>query len=160
MGIFFLVCIIVVIGVGVYAIKAVANQAKNSTAEISNDKEYKRQCRTCGAVFCFTDRDLEISKANQTLASLRTFKSITAGSSYHKYEERKAADSALSKVVHYDKCPKCNSTDLIDITDGNVGEKRESSDNIEQLKKFKELLDAGIISQEEFDEQKNKVLNR
>ena len=38
--------------------------------------------------------------------------------------------------------------------------KGDFSDSVEQLKKCKELLDAGIISQEDFDEQKNKFLNR
>ena len=34
----------------------------------------------------------------------------------------------------------------------------QSSDNADQLKKFKDLLDSGIISQEEFDAQKKQLL--
>ena len=120
MGIFFLICILLVIGVGVYAIKTISSKQKNSINKHSAQKEYRRKCQVCGTVFCFTDSDLEISKMNQQLAALRGFKSITSNSSYHKYEERKAADAAASKIVNYDRCPKCNSSDLIDITYGNT----------------------------------------
>ncbi|MBP1560265.1 MAG: SHOCT domain-containing protein [Oscillospiraceae bacterium] len=33
------------------------------------------------------------------------------------------------------------------------------ADNIEKLKKYKELLDSGIISQDEFDKKKSELLN-
>ena len=162
MGAFFLICILGLIGFGVYAIKKIIEKEKIREQEVlNNQKEYRRQCRVCGTVFCFTDTDLEKNKANQTLAALHSFNSITSGkSSYRKYEERKMADSALSKIISCDKCPNCNSTDLTDITDKKAEEGFDFADNIEKLKKYKELLDAGIISQKEFDEQKNKLLNQ
>ena len=161
MGILFLICSLGLIGFGIYAIKKIMEKEKYKEQEtLNNQKEYRRQCRVCGTVFCFTDTDLKKNKANQTLAALHSFKSITSGSSYHKYEERKAADSSLAKIVACDKCPNCNSLDLIDITDKNAEENVGCSDNVEKLKKYKKLLDAGIISQQEFDEQKNKLLNQ
>ncbi|MCR5202620.1 MAG: SHOCT domain-containing protein [Lachnospiraceae bacterium] len=33
------------------------------------------------------------------------------------------------------------------------------NDNITKIKKYKELLDAGAITQEEFDKKKNELLN-
>lgn len=46
--------------------------------------------------------------------------------------------------------------------DNNASEKSQSSapvDRVEQLKKIKELLDAGILTQEEFNTEKSKILN-
>ena len=35
---------------------------------------------------------------------------------------------------------------------------QEQEDPIEKLKKYKEMLDAGLITQEDYDEQKKKIL--
>ncbi len=35
----------------------------------------------------------------------------------------------------------------------------EKSDSVDEIKKFKELLDSGIITQEEFDEKKKQLLS-
>ena len=161
MGWFFLICVFVVIGVGVYAIKSIVNIAEKdmmTQAKQSDQKEYRKQCRVCGTVFCFTDNDLKISRANQNIAainSMRAIKNSISGSSYHMYEQKEIANSALSRVVNYDKCPKCNSTDLIDITDeGTSG----FANDVEQLEKFKNLLDKGIISQEEYEAKRKQIL--
>jgi predicted Zn-dependent peptidase len=42
---------------------------------------------------------------------------------------------------------------------GKKAEKEEKADPIEEIKKYKELLDLGIITQEEFDEKKKVLLN-
>lgn len=45
---------------------------------------------------------------------------------------------------------------------GKFGQKNNSaqkSDSIEDIKKFKELLDIGVITQEEFDKKKKELLN-
>ena len=45
---------------------------------------------------------------------------------------------------------------------GKFGQKNNSaqkSDPIEDIKKFKELLDIGVITQEEFDKKKKELLN-
>lgn len=39
-------------------------------------------------------------------------------------------------------------------------EKKKESENIELLKKYKELLDIGALTQEEFDEKKNQILSK
>ena len=63
------------------------------------------------------------------------------------------------------KCPKCNSADVISITEEEVENLSKTQDtkqtNISQadeLKKFKELLDNGVITQEEFDAKKKQLL--
>ncbi|MBQ4601415.1 MAG: SHOCT domain-containing protein [Clostridia bacterium] len=67
----------------------------------------------------------------------------------------------MNRINDYTRCPKCNSTDLRVIN----GEEEQSSvpaagnaSVADELKKFKELLDLGIITEEEFNTQKAKLL--
>ena len=92
---------------------------EKASLKSSKDIEYRKKCNVCGQVFCFTQKDLEIKKANQTLVSIYSLKSLSGsigGLSYSKFENAKRADAALSRIVDYSKCPKCNSSDLTDIT--------------------------------------------
>lgn len=75
------------------------------------------------------------------------------------------ANDNSSRIIDYDKCPKCNSADVISITEEEV-ENLSKTQNTQQanisqadeLKKFKDLLDSGIITQEEFDQKKKQLL--
>lgn len=49
--------------------------------------------------------------------------------------------------------------DLAKKTDGTIY-KNPNPDEIEQLKKLAELLEAGIINQQEFDEKKKSLIDR
>lgn len=70
----------------------------------------------------------------------------------------KAADRAIDKIIDYNKCSKCNSTNLTDATEEEIrkaqtnnGNSNSAVSSADELKKYKELLDGGIITQEEFD---------
>ena len=67
------------------------------------------------------------------------------------------ADRASDKIVDYSKCPYCNSNDI-----SNYDEK--STKNVvlspaDELKKYKELLDIGAITNEEYEQKKKELLN-
>ncbi len=71
----------------------------------------------------------------------------------------------MSRIVDYSKCPKCGSKDLVDATDEDIkrikspqGTVIQQTSDADELKKFKELLDMGVISQEEFDAKKKQIL--
>ena len=62
-------------------------------------------------------------------------------------------------------CPKCNSTDLKELSDEEFNSLQNTSKNeqqivssMDELKKLKELLDLGVVSQEEFDAKKKQLL--
>ena len=132
----------------------------------SSFKNYKMKCAVCGQIICYTQRDLKRNNANQTLVNLYATQHIMhtlGGSSYHKYETAKRADAAMTRIVDYTKCPNCGSSELIDISeDSNLIENTSNTstdvDNIELLKKYKELYDTGIITQEEFEAKKKQIL--
>lgn len=51
-----------------------------------------------------------------------------------------------------------NENDFDEIEENEVNEDVNTSDPYEEIKKVKELLDMGIITQEEFDDKKKKLL--
>ena len=78
-----------------------------------------------------------------------------------------SAQNSLNQIRDYNRCPSCGSVDLITLTKEQY-EAEKPSKNVtttiqalspaEELKKFKELLDQGIITQEEFDAKKKQLL--
>jgi hypothetical protein len=76
------------------------------------------------------------------------------------------AQNSLDKIVDFNRCPKCNSTKLSilsedefkNISSQNNGAPQSVSSAADEIKKFKELLDMGVITQEEFDAKKKQLL--
>ena len=140
--------------------------------EIERRKEikkngFRKRCNVCGKVFCFTLEDLERNDKLRKEAAMHSGISLMNGlfgTSYNFYEQQKQSDRALDKIVDFSKCPHCNSTDLRDITEQEwQNESTQNTNNsfvsvADELKKFKELLDIGVITQEEFDQKKKKLL--
>lgn len=76
------------------------------------------------------------------------------------------AENMLDSKVDYNSCPKCHSKNLIRITEKELEEQKEKENSststqissADELKKFKDLLDNGVITQEEFEEKKKQLL--
>ncbi|MBO5333379.1 MAG: SHOCT domain-containing protein [Clostridia bacterium] len=76
------------------------------------------------------------------------------------------AQNSLNKIVDFNRCPQCNSTNLAIISDEEfeaiktqtVATSQPAVSIADELKKFKELLDMGAITQEEFDAKKKELL--
>lgn len=131
------------------------------------DKDYRKVCKVCGHIFCYTGKDLIeneklAKKANEerTMAALDyLFTSRVSGN-----QSSQRADNLKAQIVDYSKCPKCGSGDIADATDEDIERNKMQGTVIQQtsaadeLKKFKELLDLGVITQEEFDAKKKQLL--
>ena len=70
-----------------------------------------------------------------------------------------------SKIVDYSKCPACKSTDVVEISEEEYNNSTEDTKETkvqisaaDEIKKYKELLDIGVITQEEFDAKKKELL--
>ena len=137
--------------------------------EVVENKEYRMHCNVCGHIYCYNRADID--RNNEKLRQAKREGSLAAlnalaGSSYHMYEQHKQMDNSLSQIVDYTRCPKCNSTNVQELTEEefsalqtkNNAAPVSSVSNADELKKFKELLDMGIISQEEFDAKKKQLL--
>ena len=77
-----------------------------------------------------------------------------------------AMEHSLDGIVDYSKCPKCNSTDIKELSEEefktlqtkNNAPASTTLSSADELKKYKELFDMGVISQEEFDAKKKQLL--
>lgn len=140
-----------------------AQYTKSETPFDAESKEYRMRCNVCGNIYCFTGKDLKDNvKAAKSaaLSSVGTVAGALSGNWIAGAVNNQNANNEMSKIRDYSRCPKCNSTDVTPISDD---EKIscESSNNVsvaDELKKFKELLDMGAISQDEFDEKKKQLL--
>ena len=151
---------------GEKAAEYIMEHASDKVKELEKLKRegFKKRCNVCGNIFCYTFEDLD---ENMRLAKSAKWSAIgslggTYGSSATSLQ---TANDQLSRIVDYNKCPKCGSRDLSDATDEDIARMKEPAGAViqqaspaEELKKFKELLDMGVITQEEFDAKKKQLL--
>lgn len=130
--------------------------------------EWRMRCNVCGKVFCYTYSDLERNANFAQAAKSFTRGALVdalVGTKIGMYENMKLGNDAVGRITDYSRCPHCNSSSLTEITD----DEQEVTKNPEaqsapqvsaadEIKKFKELLDMGIITQEEFDAKKKQLL--
>ena len=131
-----------------------------------------KKCNICGHVFCYSDADIAQNFSNELSAGFSQISQMgnaLGGTSIGAAVNEANANSYKSKIIDFDVCPNCHSRDLVRITKeeyeaamkaknapaASVSQPVSSAD---ELKKFKDLLDAGIITQEEFDAKKKQLL--
>ena len=75
------------------------------------------------------------------------------------------AQQIESQIMDYSKCPNCGSIDLTELSEEEfkaaqapAAQAAPASSPMDELKKLKELLDMGIVTQEEFDAKKKQLL--
>lgn len=153
------------------------NRGKNITIDYNTgkisvlsakDTEVRMKCNTCGCVYCFNGEDLlrnkQLAKEAMTNSILGVGEAI-GGTRIGSQIATNTADAKLNQIVDYTRCPKCNSADVKAISEAEFKKEKEQSQNgnaaysaADELKKFKDLLDSGVISQEEFDAKKKQLL--
>lgn len=144
--------------------KRLAEKKKQEEAEAWEKRERRMRCNVCGNVFCYTYSDIKESSTQSLLTSMSAVATITsalAGSRYDMYESNKNLDRQSAKNKDYSRCPHCNSKDIIEITQDaqyNSASTTQPFSNADELKKYKELLDMGVITQEEFNAKKKQLL--
>ena len=127
-------------------------------------REHRMRCNVCGKVFCYTDSDI---RANQSHAKWATAHAVSSmlGTKLDYYGQTKQMQNEVDKIIDYSKCPACNSKDLTELSEKEWEIELQTSKNqsetsiiVDDIKKFKELLDSGVITQEEFDAKKKQLL--
>ena len=129
---------------------------------------YIKQCQICGEVFRYTSADIrrneeiqkEADKMKTPLLDAFLYNPIKTS-----MDEMKAESKLATKKDFY-SCPRCKSNKLKRITEQELKEIQEKKNapaptavsSADELKKYKELLDSGIITQEEFDQKKKQLL--
>ncbi len=147
--------------------KRIIEDKKSSSGIIET---YKR-CNVCGTIFCYSNKDLErnraLSKEADRARGMAIVDLFGYGGTIASNQESDKADRLESQMVDYSKCPKCHSSNLSVISAEEATKTKNNQQNniasttsvTDELKKYKELLDIGIITQEEFDSKKKQLLN-
>jgi len=137
--------------------------------DIDKATEVKMQCNVCGHIYCYSLSDLERNIHNAKSAALSSVVGVATALSGHYAASginSQSANNHLNQIVDYNQCPKCYSKDVIALDDEEFENIKQQSNRANQpafseadeLKKFKELLDTGVITQEEFDAKKKQLL--
>lgn len=132
------------------------------------DKEYRKRCNVCGHIFCYTDKDIKENEKNAKIVERNRRSAVVnalAGTSIQSSMDTANADRMAARIIDFNRCSKCNSTDLSEITKEEFEKvsfaapiAQAAVSAADELKKFKELLDMGVITQEEFDAKKKQLL--
>ncbi len=127
-------------------------------------EEFRMRCNVCGEIFCYTMADLRQNQENAKMVKMNATVGVLnaiGGSNLIAHASNQSARDYLKDIVDYSKCPKCHSSDLSPLKEGETATAPASvyaGSDAEELKKFKELLDMGVITQEEFDAKKKQLL--
>ena len=133
---------------------------------IPDSQEFRMHCKVCGHVYCYTMAEYkenerlkkEVNSKELSGALSTLFTSMSLGSS-----QNQEAEMMKMRIKDFTRCPKCNSADIHELAEGEMPPATEKSapsaaSPMDELKKLKELLDMGIVTQEEFDAKKKQLL--
>lgn len=121
----------------------------------SNVVEYRMRCNVCGKIYCYTKSDVSNNVTNGLLGAISAIGGLFAamgGNNMQSLGMGAMSAHFNGKAFDYTKCPYCHSADISEI-------KEQCNSAIEEIKRYKELLDEGIITQEEFDTKKRQLLD-
>ena len=139
--------------------------------------EIRKKCNVCGSIFCFTTEDvLENNRKYQSnkkqavnnvmLSGLRYVNGDKTNANLHMIQAD-AQISNMNNVRNFRKCPNCGSESITLISEddfkGTISDNPIKTDNTfsaaDEIKKYKELVDIGAITMEEFEKKKNQLLH-
>ncbi len=148
-------------------VEGVDAEAKVKERERIQKEGYRKICNVCGHIFVYTDEDIN-KNIRHTKSAVGSSIAGVAGALGGYYGassvNTQSANDELNRIIDYSRCPKCGSANLSDVTDEDIARNKQPAggkqavSSADELKKFKELLDSGIITQEEFDTKKKQLL--
>lgn len=141
---------------------------KEHTEQHANEdaKEIRMKCNVCGHIFCYSGLDLKKNIQHMKDAQRSALLSVGQALFTNQISSQMSSNDAqrhMDKVVDYSHCPNCHSANLVEITEeeaknATANQNAPASSAMDELKKLKELLDMGIVTQEEFDAKKKQLL--
>ena len=138
-------------------------EAMKANPELRAAGEIRMKCNVCGSIYCYTIDDLKANVRNAagnlagSVVQLGGIATGNIGTAIY------GKQNTTNQVVDYNRCPNCKSTDVSRYDSGaeksaNQLPNQSAQSSADEIRKFKELLDEGIISQEEFDAKKKDLL--
>lgn len=132
------------------------------------DAEIRKKCKTCGNIMCFTAMDkfnsLQAAK-NARLNAVTSAANALNGHYAASAVNTANANNQINQIKDFNRCSNCGSIDLIELNKSDFEREMQKTNQIkpaaspaDEIKKYKELLDMGIINQDEFDAKKKQLL--
>lgn len=132
------------------------------------DAETRMKCRVCGYVMCYTALDKFNRQQAIKNARLNAFTSAANALNGHyaaSAVNQANANSQINQIRDFSKCPNCGSVDLVELKKADYMREMQKANNpqaatspADELKKYKELFDMGIITQEDYNTKKKQLL--
>lgn len=129
-----------------------------------------KRCNLCGNTFSFDANDVyrnvELAKAKERFAMSSVYNTFVGGYTVAQLQGNQIG-SLESQMRDFNRCPNCGSTDLRILSKQEYDQIRNANNQLvqpqkpseaDEIMKFKDLLDKGIITEEEFEAKKNQLL--
>ncbi len=81
--------------------------------------EFRRKCNVCGKIYCYSDKDLSDNFSNSAMAAVSAvgaLASVFGGTRLDTYALNNQGDRYSDKVVDYNRCPSCHSSNTSPLT--------------------------------------------
>ena len=144
------------------AVEYIKQQSETSiNTTVDMNQEIRMRCRVCGKVFCYTLNDINKNAKQgmiQLLSGIGEMSGALSGDYVAAGVNAMNANDASNRVTDYSKCPSCGSKDLERLTGNESNNSNQVSSGADEILKYKNLLDQGIITQDEFDAAKKRIL--
>ena len=158
------VLLVIFIFLVVFIVKAIKRNNEIRNAITPKDTQYKMICNTCGHIWCFTEAERRSEARRNIVNGVAQISSAASGSVLNMAATNAAVNSNKGKETSLTECAACGSKDVSFYTDDKKPQTKTTSDteadtnSADELKKYKDLLDSGVITQEEFDAKKKQIL--
>ena len=129
-----------------------------------------KRCNLCGNIFSFDANDVyrneEIKASMNRFASASVYNAFIGQTTVAQLQGNNM-DSLANQIRDFNRCTKCGSTDLWVLSKQEYDQIRNANNQpiqpqkpseADEILKFKDLLDKGIISEEEFEAKKKQLL--
>ncbi len=145
--------------------KQMKQQKEQQARQEGKYDEHIMRCNVCGHIFTYTQAAIDEKAAEMKRAKELKFRSQLGGLHYELGSEGNY-NNIKAQLEGMKKCPSCHSANVTEITAEEAAEARKAAakpavpaaSNADELAKYKQLLDTGVITQEEFDAKKKQLL--
>lgn len=166
--VFVVLCWVFAIPMIVFSIRKSKKKQQEKEQQAIRDGKYDEhimRCNVCGHIFTYTQAAIEEKAAELKRAKSLRLRSrmMGLGNGSELSHAEASFNSSKAQLDSMKKCPSCHSANVTEISADEAASARNNAAKptasaADELAKYKQLLDTGIITQEEFDAKKKQLL--
>lgn len=166
--VFVVLCWVFAIAMIVFSIRKSKKKQQEKEQQAIRDGKYDEhimRCNVCGHIFTYTQAAIEEKAAELKRAKSLRLRSrmMGLGNGSELSHAEASFNSSKAQLDSMKKCPSCHSANVTEISADEAASARNNAAKptasaADELAKYKQLLDTGIITQEEFDAKKKQLL--